>query len=110
MRIVRAILSLLEAAVRDARTTHVLLCTESCVPVATLRDTARSVLLDEVRPWEEDRGEEEDGRRVVDDGRTTPPHPHGEARRVPCRLDWDRSYVNCYGRNSSRCTRFDERE
>jgi hypothetical protein len=44
VRVVRAILSLLNAALRDDKTTHVLLCTESCVPVATLVETARCVL------------------------------------------------------------------
>ena len=101
MRIVRAILSLLETALRDGRTTHVLLCTESCVPVATLVETARSVLLDEVCRWVEEKSPPRDigpttARRADDDGRRD--------------LDWDRSYVDYYGRNSDRCSRFDERE
>lgn len=100
VRIVRAVLSLLEAALRDGRTTHVLLCTESCVPVATLKETARSVLLDEACHWREGREGTEMGGRGAG-------KPSGDRRR---RLDWDRSYVDCYGRDSGRCTRFDERE
>ncbi|KAL9178337.1 hypothetical protein ACHAXT_001765 [Thalassiosira profunda] len=99
VRIVRAILSLLEAALRDERTTHVLLCTESCVPVATLRETARSVLLDEVCPWEEANG----GGDRAGMGKGA-----GNGRGKGRRIDWDRSYVDCYGRDSGRCTRFDE--
>ena len=101
VRIVRAILSLLEAALRDERTTHVLLCTESCVPVATLQETARSVLLDEVCPWEEANGGGDRAGMGKGAGNGS-----GKGRRI----DWDRSYVDCYGRDSSRCTRFDERE
>ena len=101
VRIVRAILSLLEAALRDERTTHVLLCTESCVPVATLRETARSVLLDEVCPWEEANGGGD--RAGMGKGAV---NGSGKGRRI----DWDRSFVDCYGRDSGRCTRFDERE
>lgn len=103
MRIVRAILSLLETALRDGRTTHVLLCTESCVPVATLVETARSVLLDEVCRWEE----EEKSPPPRDGGPTTARRADDDGRRG---LDWDRSYVDYYGRNSDRCSRFDERE
>ena len=90
MRIVRAILSLIAEAMKDARTTHVLLCTESCLPITTLKEVARSVLLDEICPWEEDeKSSEGQGGKSV---------------------DWDRSYVDCYGRDSPRGSRFDERE
>lgn len=94
VRIVRAMLSLLEAALREERTTHVLFCTESCIPVATLKEIARSVLLDEVCNWVE-----------MGNGRENLSKQQKHNRQ---RLDWDRSYVDCYGRNSSRCTRFDE--
>ncbi|KAL7529128.1 hypothetical protein ACHAXR_002806 [Thalassiosira sp. AJA248-18] len=101
VRIVRAIISLLEAALRDELTTHILLCTESCIPVATLAETARSVLLDEFCPWDE-----------MKDGHVGEMKQGSQQRRM-CnqrRVDWNRSYVDCYDRNSSRCTRFDERE
>ncbi|KAL7523152.1 hypothetical protein ACHAWF_000399, partial [Thalassiosira exigua] len=48
-------LSLLDAALEVEETTHVLFCTESCVPVATLREVARAVLWDEACPWMEAR-------------------------------------------------------
>ena len=94
VRIIRAILSLIEAALKNEQTTHILLCTESCIPVATLREVARSVLLDEVCPWEEKE----------DVGQKSQQSKHQQ------KVDWNRSYVDCYGRSSSRCTRFDERE
>lgn len=110
VRIVRAILSLLETALRDKRTTHVLLCTESCIPVATLKETARSVLLNEVCPWKE-KGEK-DGHHSIEC-----PTNHAQSTRCSSssarlrrRLYWNQSYVNCYDRNSRRCTRFDERK
>ncbi len=103
VRIVRAILSLLENALRNEKTTHVLLCTESCIPVATLKETARSVLLDEICPWEEAK-EGKDGSH-----RTTCPSNNTQEN-TSRRLHWNQSYVDCYDRNSSRCTRFDERE
>ncbi|EJK51802.1 hypothetical protein THAOC_28994, partial [Thalassiosira oceanica] len=89
VRIVRAILSLIAEALKDARMTHILLCTESCVPITTLKEAARSVLLDEICPWEEEEGKSSEGQG-------------GKS------VDWDRSYVDCYGRDSSRCSRFDE--
>ena len=109
MRIVRAILSLLEAALRDEKTTHILLCTESCIPVATLRETARSILLDEICPWEEEEEEEEEEAKKYGPPRKCRENQrsNNQQRR---RLDWNRSYIDCYDRNSSRCTRFDERE
>jgi hypothetical protein len=122
VRVVRAILSLLDAALRDDRTTHVLLCTESCVPVATLGETARCVLLDDICPWEEEEAvgapptRDGDGRvggagagGGVGSGRRTSRRgdDRGRRRSDP---DWDRSYVDYYGRDSGRCSRFDERE
>lgn len=105
VRIVRAVLSLLEAATRDPRTTHVLLCTESCVPVATLGEVARSVLLDEICCWKPDGGD--DG---ADKQRSRSKLNRDERPQRKRGLDWDRSYVDCYDRDSRRCTRFDERE
>ena len=92
VRIIRAMLSLLEVALRDDRTTHILFCTESCIPVVTLREATRSILLDEPCIWEENRGANPE-ERVAYDG-----------------VNWDRSYLDCYDRNSHRCSRFDERE
>ena len=125
---VRAILSLLDAALRDDKTTHVLLCTESCVPVATLVETARCVLLDDICPWEEEEGvgavgappptRDDDGRvggagaggSVGSGRRTSRRGDDGGRRRRRSDPDWDRSYVDYYGRDSGRCSRFDERE
>lgn len=93
VRIIRAMLSLLDAALKDVNTTHILFCTESCVPVVTLREAALSLLLDEPCLWEEDG-----------DASSTKQKANG------VHINWDRSYVDCYDRNSSRCSRFDERE
>jgi len=75
VRIVRAMLALAEEALKDGKTTHILFATESCIPIGTLAEVARRVVVDE------------------DSGK----------------LNWDRSFVDAYGRDSSRCTRFDER-
>ena len=100
VRIVRAILSLIEAALRDEKTTHILLCTESCIPVATLKEVGRSVLLDEVCNWDEmDSSQKSSGEEMAKQSNTS---QNG--------LNWDRSYIDCYDRKSSRCTRFDERK
>ena len=60
------------------------------MPITSLGEAARSILLDETCPWEED--EKSSG---------------GQSGKS---VDWDRSYVDCYGRDSPRCSRFDERE
>ncbi|KAL7529091.1 hypothetical protein ACHAWF_002835 [Thalassiosira exigua] len=113
VRVVRAMLSLLDAALGDEETTHVLFCTESCVPVATLKEVARAVLLDEACPWTEARdgidagpegGENGKGGEVGRDGDAE----RSEGGRRRRRVDWDRSFADCYGRDSGRCTRFDE--
>eukprot|EP00804_Cyclotella_cryptica_P011309 CCRYP_007793-RB/>CCRYP_007793-RB protein AED:0.13 eAED:0.15 QI:101/0.33/0.25/1/0.33/0.25/4/0/477 len=57
VRIIRAMLSLLEVALRDERTTHILFCTESCIPVVTMKEAARSILLDEPCVCEETSSE-----------------------------------------------------
>ncbi len=108
VRIVRAILSLLETALRDKRTTHVLLCTESCVPVATLKETAWSVLLNEVCPWEVEGGG--DGHHFRECPTKHAQSSRGSNSSSQRRVYWNQSYVNCYDRNSRRCTRFDERK
>lgn len=108
VRIVRAILSLLETALCNEKTTHILLCTESCIPIATLKETARSVLLDEICVWKEEEEvvtKDHDGDST--NSPSTQPEKTAPRRHRPC---WNQSYVDCYDRNSSRCTRFDERE
>jgi hypothetical protein len=95
VRIIRAMLSLLEVALKDVKTTHILFCTESCVPVVTLREAALSLLLDEPCLWNEDG----------DDATSTIQQKTNDVD-----LNWDRSYIDCYDRDSSRCSRFDERE
>ena len=106
VRIVRAILSLLEAALSDDKTTHILLCTESCIPVATLVETARSVLLDEACIWEEE-GEDVDQKKKSSGESDMITRQKKQCKRNN-ELNWDQSYVDCYDRKSSRCTRFDE--
>ncbi|KAL7516759.1 hypothetical protein ACHAWX_001739 [Stephanocyclus meneghinianus] len=83
-------LSLIEMALRDDRTTHILFCTESCIPVVTLKEATRSILLDEPCIWEENCSANP-VEKIACDG-----------------INWDRSYVDCYDRNSHRCSRFDE--
>lgn len=108
VRIVRAILSLLETALRDRKTTHVLLCTESCIPIATLTETAKSVLLNKVCLWEEEGQGNDDGHASKESLTNDAQKSCSNSKQR--RLHWNQSYVNCYDRNSSRCTRFDERE
>ena len=90
-------LSLLEAALSDERTTHVLFCTESCIPITTLKEAAKSILLDQVCAWNEDDHAADSSQATTSNDANGRPH-------------WDRSYVDCYDRNSHRCTRFDERK
>ena len=102
VRIIRSMLSLLKAALRDERTTHVLLCTESCVPVATLRKTARSVLLNENCPCKEEGGTGRCDNTTLMEGSSS------RQKRDKTRIDWNRSYVDCYDKDSHRWTRLDE--
>ena len=84
VRIIRAMLSLLEAAIRDDKTTHILFCTESCVPVVTLKEAALSILADKPCLWEENGDEwasKQPGIGLTDKS-----------------LDWNRSYIDCYDR------------
>ena len=94
VRIIRAMLSLIEMALKDENTTHILFCTESCVPVVTLKEAAASILLDKPCIWEENSNA----------SNLDTPTFSSES------IDWDRSYVDCYDGNSHRCSRFDERE
>lgn len=45
VRVVRAMLAATEKALRDDRTTHVVYCTESCIPIISLSDLAKKVIL-----------------------------------------------------------------
>ena len=80
VRIVRALLALAEEALADKRTTHILFATESCLPIATLGEVAKRIVVEQ-----------------------------GGQNKQKSNINWDRSFVDAYGRNSSRCTRFDER-
>ena len=60
VRVIRAMLSLLQQALQDDKTTHVIFCTESCIPIVTLGEAARSILLDEVCVWEEKKKKDGD--------------------------------------------------
>jgi hypothetical protein len=45
IRIVQAMLALAEEALHNPSTTHILFCTESCIPISSLQDTIRMLLL-----------------------------------------------------------------
>lgn len=68
-RIIKAMLSLAEYAIqKEPQTTHLMMVTESCIPIGTLADIANVI------------------------------YKHG----VEC------SFLDCYGRDSHKCTRYDE--
>ena len=94
VRIIRAMLSLIEMALKDENTTHILFCTESCVPVVTLKEAAMSILMDKPCLWEENSNVSNLDTQISSNES----------------IDWNRSYVDCYDGNSHRCSRFDERE
>ena len=94
VRVVRAMLALAEEALEDSRTTHALFCTESCVPIATVAEVAERVVL----------GKKPD--KNIDPCKVQEKDKDYETH-IP---NWDRSFVDLYGKDSSRCTRFDERE
>jgi len=122
VRVIRAMLSLLQRALQDANTTHVLFCTESCIPIATLGEAARSILLDEVCLWEEKKKEknddDDDGHDGVAAAAANSPsndrkegmqnQPSSQKKQQQRRPNWNRSYIHCYNQNSPQCTRFDE--
>mmetsp|Transcript_3673 Transcript_3673/g.5586 ORF Transcript_3673/g.5586 Transcript_3673/m.5586 type:complete len:563 (+) Transcript_3673:191-1879(+) len=124
VRVIRAMLSLLQHALEDTKTTHVLFCTESCIPIVTLGEAARSILLDEFCLWEEKRkgGNNDD----IDATAAAPTDTNTDTNAAPDdktqegmqnqpssqkkqhQLNWNRSYIHCYNQNSPQCTRFDE--
>lgn len=73
IRVVKAMLSLIQSALKDNRTTHIMFVTESCIPVSTI---------DELANYLREEGISGD--------------------RCCC------SFLDAYGRDSARCTRFDE--
>jgi hypothetical protein len=89
VRIVQAMLATAgEALKRDPKTTHVLFCTESCIPITSLQEAAETLAFP---------------------NRDKPITANGTAAQhteTPC-LDY--SFVSAYNGSSSRCTRFDER-
>jgi hypothetical protein len=86
VRIVQAMLATAEEALTDEKnttndkTTHILFCTESCIPITSLQDAAHALLFS------------------CDDDTRIEKEPN---------LDY--SFVSAYNGTSSRCTRFDER-
>ena len=104
MRVIRAMLSLLQRALQDPRTTHVLFCTESCIPIVTLGEAARSILLDEICEWKE---LEKNGHK---DAAASSISNHGKKEEENSSLNqstsqqqqsqqlpnWNRSYIQCY--------------
>jgi hypothetical protein len=119
VRVIRAMLSLLQRALQNEQTTHVVFCTESCIPVVTLGEAARSILVNEVCTWEETKEDAHPAVAGVDAAATTTttttttktgdhdrkkenlsqPYPQ---------INWNRSYIHHYNQNSPQCTRFDE--
>ncbi len=87
IRIVKAMLSLIEYALKDdERTTHIMFVTESCIPIATINELAQFL--------------REKGRTKVVDG-------DGDGDDDDADGSWC-SFLDTYGRGSVRCTRFDE--
>ena len=138
VRVIRAMLSLLRQALRNNddndeknTTTHVLFCTESCIPIVTLGEAARSILLNEVCVWEEqqqqhqqEEEEEKEGEQkmkavadtslsaethsnISSSGIISSHHQHHQQRQRQG-PNWNRSYLHYYNQNSPQCTRFDE--
>jgi len=119
VRVIRAMLSLLRQALREEQTTHVLFCTESCIPIVTLGEAARSILWNEVCVWEEKK---DDDAHAAASAATTTTLPvdhdrkeekHGQPlsqkqQQHHQQLNWNRSYLHHYNQNSPQCTRFDE--
>ena len=113
VRVIRAMLSLLQQALQDDKTTHVLFCTESCIPIVTLGEAARSILLDEVCVWEEKKKKDgDDADAASSDDRKQEgmqKQPLSQKKQPPSQQpNWNRSYIHCYNQNSPQCTRFDE--
>ena len=138
MRVIRAMLSLLRQALlqetdddhdddnnsNKTKTTHVLFCTESCIPVVTLGEAARSILLDEVCVWEEKK--KKGAHSAAASAASAIPVDHDRKEGIPNQpassktqqqqqqqqqhhqLNWNRSYIHSYNQNSPQCTRFDE--
>jgi len=93
------VLELTSEALKDESTTHILFCTESCIPITSLKDAAVMLLTGSCGNGDPgstvDKKEETEKRGSVD-------------RNIECEVNWDRSFVDFYGRDSHRCTRFDE--
>lgn len=70
--------------------------------MATLKETVQSILLNEESPWVETKEGERDA--AASEAKEL---AYGKRPGMP---HWDRSYVDCFDRNSPRCSRFDERE
>jgi len=73
-RVIQAMIELSSKAL-ESQTTHVQFCTESCIPVRSLKECAKKLML-----LEKDK------------------------------YNMDCSFLDYYGRNDTRCTRFDERK
>ena len=67
-----------------------------------MKETVRSILLDEVCPWEEEVT------ATTTKTLSNQSTKEDDNQHQNTKIDWDRSYVNYYNRNSSQCTRFDE--
>jgi hypothetical protein len=98
VRIVQAMLALAEEALRDPNTTHILFCTESCIPISSLQDAIRMLLLLPPTIHTADI-----------------PDPAEEQRNVfsvpsSTRMFFHTSFVNAYNSSDpTQFTRFDER-
>ena len=98
-------------AKKKKKATHVLFCTESCIPIATLGEVAKSILLNEVCVWKGREHEDEEGKVAEEvageqtEKQSAVQQQQQQKHKGP---NWDRSYIHCYNQNSSQCTRFDE--
>ena len=86
VKVVKAMLSLIEYALKDAKTTHIMFVTESCIPITTLDGLASFLRTD--------------GSYRCSSGSNS--SNVGDDAYEFC------SFLNAYSRDSPRCTRFDE--
>lgn len=101
VRVVRAMLALLDQALQDSRTTHVLFCTESCIPITSLFEAARTLILDPPHTSSKDANDSN-----ASNGETK---TETRTNKNECyKTNMNRSFIHAYDGKSPNCTRFDE--
>ena len=88
VKVVKAMLSLIEYALKDEKTTHIMFVTESCIPITTLDGLASFLRTD--------------GSYRCGNGSSSSASKGENDAYEFC------SFLNAYSRQSPRCTRFDE--